>query len=199
MSKGLRAGFTRFELLAAMLIVSAIALIIYIYTYPMFRPEVKWHAIMCVSNMRNIGLGLAMYTADYDGALIKENYGIPPKPSESLGAAPMSESTRTAVPQGPHSGAEPKPKSPNRIVSYSWRWAILPYLRNVDVFACPSNALAATRKCGYPLCLMSAIQPAITPVRNLCRRGTASIGMSSVSPMVRWRHKFRSITRYRYR
>jgi len=114
-------GFTLIELLVVIAIIAILAAIL----FPVFaQAREKARAISCVSNMKNIGLGLAMYTVDYDDALIKEYYGFPAVGSNvqaNWGSQPTS--------------------PPTGIQYYSWRYAIQPYLKNVNVLACPSNPL----------------------------------------------------------
>jgi type II secretory pathway pseudopilin PulG len=114
MSKQMRAGFTLAQLFVAIVIVGIVAAII----FPVFTSQRRCgRNISCVSNMKNIGLALEMYTVDYNDALIKEYYGG------------LVDQTATH-------------RQPTDIRSYSWRWAIQPYLKNVNVLACPSNPVA---------------------------------------------------------
>jgi prepilin-type N-terminal cleavage/methylation domain-containing protein len=117
MSKRMLKGFTLIELLVVIAIIAILAAIL----FPVFaQAREKARAISCVSNMKNIGLALAMYTVDYDDGLIKEYYGFPPTIN---GTAQWG----------------PAPTPPTTIQYYSWRYAIQPYLKNVNVLACPSN------------------------------------------------------------
>jgi len=112
-------GFTLIELLVVIAIIAILAAIL----FPVFaQAREKARAISCVSNMKNIGLALAMYTVDYDDSLVKEYYGFPPV----VNGAPQW----VAV------------SPPTDIQYYSWRWAIQPYTKNINVLACPSNPVA---------------------------------------------------------
>jgi prepilin-type N-terminal cleavage/methylation domain-containing protein/prepilin-type processing-associated H-X9-DG protein len=122
MSKRMLKGFTLIELLVVIAIIAILAAIL----FPVFaQAREKARAISCVSNLKNIGLGLAMYTVDYDDALIKEYYGFP-----AVGT------------NGQANWASQPTAPPTGIQYYSWRYAIQPYLKNVNVLACPSNSLA---------------------------------------------------------
>jgi prepilin-type N-terminal cleavage/methylation domain-containing protein len=121
MSKRMLKGFTLIELLVVIAIIAILAAIL----FPVFaQAREKARAISCVSNMKNIGLALAMYTVDYDDGLIKEYYGFPPTTNGNVD---------WGFPPGLPATA---------IQYYSWRWAIQPYLKNVNVLACPSNPVA---------------------------------------------------------
>jgi prepilin-type N-terminal cleavage/methylation domain-containing protein len=114
MSKRMQDGFTLVQVLVAIVIVGIVAAIM----FPVFFQARRCgRAISCVSNMKNIGLAFAMYTVDYDDALIKEYYGLVDKSATH--------------------------RQPTDIRSYSWRYAIQPYLKNVNVLACPSNPVAS--------------------------------------------------------
>jgi prepilin-type N-terminal cleavage/methylation domain-containing protein/prepilin-type processing-associated H-X9-DG protein len=122
MSKRMLKGFTLIELLVVIAIIAILAAIL----FPVFaQAREKARAISCVSNMKNIGLGLAMYTVDYDDALVKEYFGFP-----AVGT------------NGSANWASQPTSPPTGIQYYSWRYAIQPYLKNVNVLACPSNSLA---------------------------------------------------------
>jgi prepilin-type N-terminal cleavage/methylation domain-containing protein/prepilin-type processing-associated H-X9-DG protein len=104
-----RKGFTLIELLVVIAIIAILAAIL----FPVFaQAREKARSISCVSNMKQLALGLAQYHQDYDEQLIKEYYGFPSDCNS----------------WGSH--------------YYSWRQAVQPYVKNIGVFACPSNALA---------------------------------------------------------
>jgi prepilin-type N-terminal cleavage/methylation domain-containing protein/prepilin-type processing-associated H-X9-DG protein len=119
MSKRMLKGFTLIELLVVIAIIAILAAIL----FPVFaQAREKARAISCVSNMKNIGLALQMYTVDYDDGLIKEYYGFPAN-------GPGGPNWSQVYPAGD-------------IQYYSWRYAVQPYLKNVNVLACPSNSVA---------------------------------------------------------
>ncbi len=94
-----RHGFTLIELLVVIAIIAILAAIL----FPVFaRARENARRASCMSNMRQIGLGLMQYTQDYD-----ETY-------------------------------------PGRMVSngtnyQNWKILMQPYVKSVQVFACPSN------------------------------------------------------------
>jgi prepilin-type N-terminal cleavage/methylation domain-containing protein/prepilin-type processing-associated H-X9-DG protein len=70
-SKSSRKGFTLIELLVVIAIISILAAIL----FPVFaKAREKARAITCLSNMRQIGLGIAMYVQDYDETFPMDQY-----------------------------------------------------------------------------------------------------------------------------
>jgi len=108
-----RSGFTLIELLVVIAIIAILAAIL----FPVFaqaRERARMSA--CVSNMRQIGSALMMYEQDYDETFPYLRFHHPGPFDTSMAAA------------GKH--------------AYVWNNAIRPYLRNIDVFSCPSNPLS---------------------------------------------------------
>jgi prepilin-type N-terminal cleavage/methylation domain-containing protein/prepilin-type processing-associated H-X9-DG protein len=93
-------GFTLIELLVVIAIIAILASIL----FPVFgRARENARRSSCLSNMKQIGLGIMQYTQDYDEKLPMRRYGT--------------------------AGGE----------IFSWRRTIYPYVKSVQVFACPSN------------------------------------------------------------
>ena len=114
-----RKGFTLIELLVVIAIIAILAAIL----FPVFaQAREKARAISCVSNMKQIGLAVAMYHQDFDEQLIKEYYGFPSYPTcDWTGVTHF----------------------------YSWRAAVQPYIKSITVFACPSNSFAQSSSAWY--------------------------------------------------
>ena len=109
-------GFTLIELLVVIAIISIISAIL----VPVFaQAREKARQTNCVSNLKQIGLGLAQYAQDYDECLVPVNVG---------GGAPVF---------------NPNPSWRDPHGTISWRFIISTYIKSTNVFQCPDNPSAA--------------------------------------------------------
>jgi len=111
----LRKGFTLIELLVVIAIIAILAAIL----FPVFaQARESARMTMCLSNMRQLGLALRMYSQDSDEVFpnIYQGWGVPGHPGSNDG--------------------------------WMWKNAIAPYLKNKGIFICPSNPVAAPDKGG---------------------------------------------------
>lgn len=118
-------GFTLIELLVVIAIIAILAAIL----FPVFaQAREKARAISCLSNEKQLGLAIAQYHNDYDEQLIKEYYGFPIPANP--GTPPWMDGA-CAVDNYAEMG--------ENNYFYSWRLAVQPYLKSVNIFACPSS------------------------------------------------------------
>ena len=98
----MREGFTLIELLVVIAIIAILAAIL----FPVFaRAREKARQTSCLSNVKELGLGMLMYVEDYDGMFPRTSY------SESKMDPP----------------------------GIFWASCILPYVKNYQVYVCPSD------------------------------------------------------------
>jgi prepilin-type N-terminal cleavage/methylation domain-containing protein/prepilin-type processing-associated H-X9-DG protein len=106
-----RSGFTLIELLVVIAIIAILASIL----FPVFaRARENARRSSCQSNLKQIGIGFAQYTQDYDERM------------------PMGYSSGVASPRNFETDY------------YLWGDAVQPYIKSVQVFVCPSNSTSNT-------------------------------------------------------
>lgn len=103
-------GFTLIELLVVIAIIAILAAIL----FPVFaQAREKARQTSCLSNLKQMGTGLMMYAQDYDESYVINNWAVP------------------------------LPYHPNGAVSGDrhgvWAKLLQPYLKNVQIFSCPSG------------------------------------------------------------
>ncbi len=109
---GLSRGFTLIELLVVIAIIAILAAIL----FPVFaQAREKARQTSCISNMRQLGTATQMYQTDYDG-----NFS----PIRVTCCQCGDGTTCPNVPDGS---------------VLTWRNVIQPYIKNVNIFSCPSN------------------------------------------------------------
>jgi prepilin-type N-terminal cleavage/methylation domain-containing protein/prepilin-type processing-associated H-X9-DG protein len=115
-----RKAFTLIELLVVIAIIAILAAIL----FPVFaQAREKARAISCLSNEKQIGLGLMMYTQDYDETLFQMPFHGTPPPDPVNGQPQQS-------PDMCNNGTIPCP-------DVWWSDLLQPYIKNYGVFKCP--------------------------------------------------------------
>ena len=110
-----RHGFTLIELLVVIAIIAILAAIL----FPVFaQAREAARKTSCLSNAKQLGLGCAMYTQDYDETLVQGWNGSQPGVLRD-------------------NGAVYRPWTP-------WTKNIQPYVKNLDILMCPDNRWNST-------------------------------------------------------
>ena len=105
-----QSAFTLIELLVVIAIIAILAAIL----FPVFaQARDKARQTSCLSNLKQMGTAMLMYSQDYDEGMMNHYYGVF---DEDNTHAPGSSS-----------------------VSYQWMDAIQPYAKSPDIFNCPSQ------------------------------------------------------------
>lgn len=112
-----RKGFTLIELLVTISIITVLAAIL----FPVFsRARENARRASCMSNLKQIGLGIMMYAQDYDDMLLRQT---------TCGPSTL-ETGKTTTNKSGCGGTDE--------FTHLWMHSLHPYVKNVQVFNCPS-------------------------------------------------------------
>jgi prepilin-type N-terminal cleavage/methylation domain-containing protein/prepilin-type processing-associated H-X9-DG protein len=169
LTQNARKGFTLIELLVVIAIIAILAAIL----FPVFaQAREKARATSCLSNVKQIGLGIMMYTQDYD-----EVYPTFASYVESARVQnPLDANDRP----GGTTGIGRRPM---------WQWKIYPYLKNWDIYRCPSDAGSPTNliakfhniSYGYNYGYLSTLEVSADPGDASIRQWFSGVSMAAVS------------------
>jgi prepilin-type N-terminal cleavage/methylation domain-containing protein/prepilin-type processing-associated H-X9-DG protein len=125
---GKRTGFTLIELLVVIAIIAILAAIL----FPVFaRARENARRASCQSNLKQIALGFAQYTQDYD-----EKYPLVAWYTTTYSATPWVAQTDPSMPGSKfYVGTGATGGQGNWV---SWMDIIYPYIKSTQIFVCPS-------------------------------------------------------------
>lgn len=125
-----RKGFTLIELLVVIAIISILAAIL----FPVFaRARENARRASCMSNLKQIGLGMMMYAQDYDETFPPAIRGLYRTQST------YQTDTNTSKPSGVFTVSDGSGASGQTGNYISWMDMIFPYVKSVQLFVCPSS------------------------------------------------------------
>lgn len=118
-----RVGFTLIELLVVIAIIAILAAIL----FPVFaQAREKARQTACLSNMKQVGTAIQMYTQDYDEMYPRSDYILAPTDAPPLNPNASGTFAR-------------------RINHYKWQSWVMPYVKNLQIFSCPSRRRDETK------------------------------------------------------
>ena len=132
MKRNLKSGFTLIELLVVIAIIAILAAIL----FPVFaQAREKARQASCLSNMKQMATASLMYTQDYDESFYPHRFNC--DGGDGTGTATTvcagyldANGNRTNEAKAFDNGSEKR---------YYWVFLLQPYVKNYNVFKCPSN------------------------------------------------------------
>ena len=107
-------GFTLIELLVVIAIIAILAAIL----FPVFaKAREKARQSSCLSNVKQLSIAMLSYAQDYDEIMPRANNIVPANSTTLLDGSTL-----------------------NNQVNMLWMYQIVPYIKNAQVFSCPSNS-----------------------------------------------------------
>lgn len=129
-------GFTLIELLVVIAIIAILAAIL----FPVFaKARESARAIVCISNMKQLGTALAMYTEESDGSLPCVDMNTVAVANGDGGSGGVGEEYLGHLPVGAVSGGT------TYFQNYSIRAQLNPYVKSDGLWKCPSDSGCSTK------------------------------------------------------
>jgi prepilin-type N-terminal cleavage/methylation domain-containing protein/prepilin-type processing-associated H-X9-DG protein len=123
-----RRGFTLIELLTVIAIISLLAMLL----FPVFsRARESGRRAACLSNMKQIGLGMILYLQDYDETFPRQWGNV-----FYFSSVTVKDPQTGYYANGTYSNATSSTATTSGGVS--WPYEILPYIKSTGILACPS-------------------------------------------------------------
>ena len=183
----MKRGFTLIELLVVIAIIAILAAIL----FPVFaKAREKARTASCLSNEKQLALAMIQYAQDYDETFSRSNHGTQPSPA--------------VVPEDPLFNWL---GGTYNFYYRTWPSNIYPYVKNTQVYRCPSRGTPVCMQVDYGLpsdCVNSAgalvdlfdtsislgdlVQPAQTMMLTEKSGGNPQYVMSATYPMCADRH-----------
>jgi prepilin-type N-terminal cleavage/methylation domain-containing protein len=121
----MRRAFTLIELLVVIAIIAILAAIL----FPVFaQAKEAAKKTACLSNIKQMGTGMQLYLADFDDVYPRMDGCIAP----------------ATLPWNPAAVGCSGPTFGQRVNHFKWQYWIHPYVKNSDIYRCPSRNIDAT-------------------------------------------------------
>lgn len=128
-------GFTLIELLSVIAIIALLAAIL----FPVFsRAREQARRSSCINNLKQIGVGVALYRSDYDSINPRHRL-CPDTPTDPVcsGASPTAPTGPNEVWWAPYDNYS-QPNATTLTANYH-EGLVMPYVRSTQIFKCPSD------------------------------------------------------------